>query len=106
MAGELTGYGRDQLLALIATQSDNLTATQARCTELLEELRLLRELRPLAMRLRDARSKHPEGSHLGAVLEEVLEFTVALNDFQPEARRAAHARPDPAASARARMQLR
>jgi len=57
----------------------NLTATQKRCTELLEELRNLRELKPLADRLHHARTKHPEGVWKHSLWEEFGEVGRALN---------------------------
>lgn len=101
----LTSVGRRDLIQFVedlskdleATRRElaqaytNLTTTQARCTELLLETRELRAAQSRATewmlaledRLRHARAKHPEGSHLAALVCEVTEVAHALEKETP-----------------------
>lgn len=104
----LTGVGRDELVKLISDLaaelhddrtmlrkvSENLTATQRRCTELVQLDRLARfleanpELQPvlvdLAWAIERARALHPEGASELALLEECGEVARAHRRETPE----------------------
>ncbi len=66
----------------------NLTSTQARCTELLEEARTLRRFGAsfdkLTARIGEARRKYPQGPTLRALIEEVGEVASAMTREGPE----------------------
>lgn len=82
---DFTSLGRDRLIEMLGTvikerneYLENLTATQTRCTELVEEHR---PFLPLQRRMSAGRSKHPDGVAFRDITEEFLEFTRELGLF-------------------------
>jgi len=63
----------EQLRTLNAQLNENLTAVQARCTELLEWYRKLKEFEIFALALERAQLLHPEGSDFLALFAEIEE---------------------------------